>query len=63
MRNVHVERLHRDVYEGVLSHYIKLFTDMENEGLLDLMDKEHLFYLHFVDIPWLQKALDEFVFQ
>ena len=35
MHNVHVERLHRDVYEGVLSHYIKLFTDVENEGLLD----------------------------
>lgn len=63
VHNVRVERLHRDVYEGVLSHYVKLFTDMENEGLLDPMDEEHLFCLHFVYITRLQKSLDEFVFQ
>ena len=63
MHNVRVGRLHRDVYEGVLSHYVKLFTDMENEELLDPMDEEHLFCLHLVYIPQLQKALDELVFQ
>ena len=63
VHNVRVERLHRDVYEGVLSHYVKLFTDMENEELLDPTDEEHLFCLHFVYIPRLQKSLDEFVFQ
>lgn len=63
VHNVRVERLHRDVYEGVLSHYVKLFTDMEDEGLLDPTNEEHLFGLHFVYIPRLQKALNEFVFQ
>ena len=63
MPNVRVERLHRDVFEGVLLHYVKLFTDIKNEGLLDHMDKEHFFCLHFVYIPRLQKSLDEFVFQ
>ena len=63
VHNVRVERLRRDVYEGVLSHYVKLFTHMESEGLLDPMDEEHLFCLHFVYIPRLQKALDECVFQ
>ncbi len=63
VHNVRVERLHRDVYEGVLSQYVKLFTDMENEGLLDPMNEEHMFCLHFVYIPRLQRALDEFVLQ
>ena len=32
MHNVIVERLHRDVYYGVLSRYVWLFTTMEEEG-------------------------------
>ena len=63
VHNVRVERLHRDVYAGVLSHYVKLFTDMEDEGVLDLVDEIHIFALHFVFIPRVQQALDEFVSQ
>ena len=60
VHNVRVERLHRDVYEGVLSHYVKLFTDMEDEGILDPMNEIHLFSLHYVYVPRVQRALDEF---
>ena len=63
VHNVRVERLHQDVYEGVLSHYVKLFNDMEDNGLLDPMNEEHIFCLHFFYIPRLQRALNEFVFQ
>ena len=49
MHNVRVERLHRDVYYGVLSHYVWLFTTMEEEGVLDSLSETHLFELslHF----------------
>ena len=63
VHNVRVERLHRDVYEGVLSYYVKLFTEMEDEGILDTMSEIHLFSLHYVYIPRIQQALDEFVAQ
>ena len=58
-----MERLHRDVYEGVLSYYVKLFTDMEDEGILHTMNEIHLFSLHYVYIPRIQQALNEFVAQ
>ena len=60
VHNVRVEHLHRDVYIGVLSHYVQLFTNMEEEGLLDNLNDHHLFALHFVFIPRIQKSLDEF---
>ena len=49
VNNVRVERLHRDVYYGVLSHYVWLFTTMEEEGVLDSLSETHLFELslHF----------------
>ena len=43
--------MHRDVYEGVLSHYVKLFTDMEDEGILDPLNEIHSSSLHYVMSP------------
>ena len=60
VHNVRVERLHRDVYCGVLSHYVWLFTTMEEDGFLDCLNEEHLFALHYIFIPRIQKSLDEF---
>ncbi|XP_028412399.1 uncharacterized protein LOC114535216 [Dendronephthya gigantea] len=60
VHNVRVERLHRDVYCGVLSHYVWLFTTMEEDGLLDCLNEHHLFALHYVFIPRIQNSLDEF---
>lgn len=60
VHNIRVERLHRDVYIGVLSHYVQLFTNMEEEGLLDNLNDLHLFALHYIFIPRIQKSLDEF---
>ncbi|CAB4029285.1 uncharacterized protein LOC110050550, partial [Paramuricea clavata] len=59
VHNVRVERLHRDVYCGVLSHYVWLFTTMEEDGFLDCLNENHLFALHYVFIPRIQKSLDE----
>lgn len=63
VHNVRVERLHRDVYSGVLCHYVSLFSHMENEGILNADSEEHLFALHQVFMPRINRSLDEFVNQ
>ena len=60
VHNVRVERLHRDVYCGVLSHYVWLFTTMEEDGFLDCLNEKHLFALHYIFLARIQKSLDEF---
>jgi hypothetical protein len=63
VHNVRVERLHRDVYSGVLCHYALLFTFMEEEGLLNVCSEEHLLALQEVFIPRINRSLNEFVNQ
>lgn len=63
VHNVRVERLHRDVYSGVLCHYALLFNFMEEEHLLDIDNEQHLLALQLVFIPQINKSLEEFVKQ
>jgi hypothetical protein len=63
VHNVRVERLHRDVYSGVLCHYALLFTFMEEEGLLNVNSEEYLLALQEVFIPRINRSLNEFVNQ
>ena len=63
VHNVRVERLHRDVYAGVLSYYASLFTQMESEGILNVDDEQHLFVLHQVFLPRINRSLTKFVNQ
>ena len=37
IHNVRVERLHRDVYIGALSHFASIFHNLENGGFLNPM--------------------------
>ena len=46
--NQRIERLWRDVFDGVLGLYYKLFYFMEDEGLLDPLNEIHLTALHYV---------------
>jgi hypothetical protein len=46
--NQRIERLWRDVFNGVLSYYYKLFYHMEDEGLLDPLDDVCIAALHYV---------------
>lgn len=46
--NQRIERLWRDVYDGVLIHYYLLFSFMEDESILDVLSPLHLFALHYV---------------
>ena len=53
-----------DVHRVVLRSFQNLFFYMESEGILPPDDQMHLFaYLHFVYLPRINAALEEFVVQ
>ena len=56
--NQRIERLWRDVYEGVLSYFYQLFYFMEEEGILDPLDESNLAALHYVFVPLVNAKLD-----
>ena len=51
VHNVRVERLHGDVYKGVLVHFIDIFTSMEEDMYLDPTNEKHLLAMHYVFLP------------
>ena len=55
--NQRVERLWRDVYEGVLSLFYQLFYFMEDSGILDSMNEDHIAALHYVYLPKINENL------
>lgn len=55
VHNQRIERLWRDVYEGVLCYYYELFYYMEDVQLLDILNDIHMFCLHYVYL----KKIDE----
>ncbi|XP_028413841.1 uncharacterized protein LOC114536687 isoform X1 [Dendronephthya gigantea] len=63
VHNCRVERAHKDVYAGVLCHFAEIFDRMELDGILDILNDVHLFALHFVYIPRINRSLKEFVSQ
>ena len=63
VHNSRVERAHRDIYSGVLAFYARIFEAMEDEGILDILDDVHLYSLHHVFIPRINRSLDEFIQQ
>ena len=63
VHNVRVERLHRDVYIGVLSHFASIFDGLESDGLLNLDMEVHVYALHFIFIPRINRAIREYTNQ
>lgn len=61
VHNCRIERLWRDVYEGVLSSFYALFYHMEDVGVLHVDNELHIFSLHCVFLPRLNALLKEFV--
>ena len=61
VHNQRIERLWRDVYSGVLSLFYDLFMHMEFEGALDPVCDVHLYCLHFVFIPRINNALQQWM--
>ncbi|CAG2202198.1 unnamed protein product [Mytilus edulis] len=57
VHNQRIERLWRDVFDGVLAYYYVLFYFMEDEGLLDPLDEIHMYSLHHVFMPKINEKL------
>ena len=58
-----VERAHRDIYSAVLAFYAHIFEAMEHEGILEILNNVHLYSLHYVFIPRINRSLGEFIQQ
>ena len=56
--NQRIERLWRDVYEGVLSMYYQLFYFLEDEGMLGPFNTLHIAALHYVYLPKINEKLE-----
>ena len=52
-----IERLWRDVYEHVLDMFYHIFYNLEAEGQLNPDSDAHIFALHWIFIPHLQRHL------
>ena len=56
--NQRIERLWRDVFEGVLGLYYQLFYLMEDEGILDPFNDLHIAAPHHVFLPKINEKLE-----
>lgn len=57
--NQRIERLWKDVFRCVCHLYYYLFYAMESTGILNTDNQIHLFAIHLIFIPRINKALDE----
>ena len=63
VHNSRVERSHRDIYSGVLVFYGRIFEELEDDGVLDVLNDVHIYSLHHIYIPCINNSLEEFVKQ
>lgn len=58
--NQRTERLWRDLHASVTKMYYCLFYFVENQAMLDPLNEVHLYALHFVYLPRINRAIDTF---
>lgn len=61
VHNQRIERLWRDMHRSVTILFYRLFYFMEHHDLLDHLNEYHLWALHYIFLPRINKALKEFV--
>ena len=61
VHNQRIERLWRDMHRSVTVLFYKLLYFMEHHDLLDPMNEEHLYAVHYIFIPRINQALSNFV--
>ena len=57
VHNQRIERMWRDVFEGVIGFYHDLFSYLESVDMLNPNDALHLFCLHMVFVPRINRHL------
>ena len=60
VHNQRIERLWRDLFSGCTHLFYHLFYQMEQCGMLDPSNEVHLFALHYVYLPRINKNLQLF---
>lgn len=60
VHNQRIERLWRDVFLGCTYVFYYVFYHMESSGVMDPTNEIHLFALHFVFLPRINKNLKQF---
>lgn len=58
-----IERLWAELNRVVSTHFINIFNFMEEQGVLDSMNELHLFCLHYIYLPRIERAATEFLNQ
>ena len=58
VHNQRIERLCRDVYNGVLNIFYQLLYFMEEQGILGLLNHLHIAALHHVFLPRINEKLE-----
>jgi hypothetical protein len=61
VHNQRIERLWRDVRRAVVRNFSNLFTFLEQQRSLNPLDDLHVFVLHYIFLPRINRALEEFV--
>lgn len=61
VHNQRIERLWRDLHRCCVQLYYRLFYYMEHHDLLNPVDTVHLFALHYVFSPRINKSLESFM--
>ena len=60
-QNQRIERLWRDVFRVVTRMFYYTFPSVEEAGLLERSNTLHLFALHFIFLPRINRTLESFV--
>ena len=60
VHNQRIERLWRDLHRCATQLFYRLFYYLEYNHLLDPVNEKHLFALHYVFLPRINKAIKDF---
>ena len=60
VHNQRIERLWRDMHRSVTRLYYRLFYFLEHQGLLEPNNECHLFAVHYIYLPRINRALNQF---